>query len=232
MRSAVWARCAARFAPGSRVLEMNCGTGEDAVWLAQRGVHVLATDLSPAMLAVAASKFVAVPGAVTVQFQQLAWEDLGSLNQGPFDGALSNFGGLNCVRDLHSAASALGKTLRPGATAILCIMGPLVPWEWIWFLGQGHAARAFRRMRPNGARWSGVTIRYPSIGTTRRAFAPAFRLLRVAAIGAVLPPPYTEPRLGRHRQLLAALNHFERRFETWWPLPWLADHYLMELERL
>src|ERR1700691_417338 len=56
MRRAVWARCAARFAPGSRILEMNCGTGEDALWLAQRGVEVLATDVSPAMLQGAADK--------------------------------------------------------------------------------------------------------------------------------------------------------------------------------
>ena len=59
MRRAVWARCAARFAPGSRVLEMNCGTGEDALWLVHRGVQVFATDVSPAMLQVAQSKLAA-----------------------------------------------------------------------------------------------------------------------------------------------------------------------------
>ena len=41
---------------GERVLELNCGTGEDAVHLARRGVRVLATDNSPRMLAAARSK--------------------------------------------------------------------------------------------------------------------------------------------------------------------------------
>ena len=45
MRAAVWARCAARFRPGFRILEMNCGTGEDARWLASQGMQVLATDI-------------------------------------------------------------------------------------------------------------------------------------------------------------------------------------------
>jgi hypothetical protein len=31
---------------------------------------------------------------------------------------------------------------------------------------------------------------------------------------------------------MAALDRLERRFETLWPLPMLADHYLVELERI
>jgi len=232
MRRAVWARCAARFPPGSRVLEMNCGTGEDALWLAQRGVRVLATDISPAMLRVAESKLAASPASGAARFQRLAWEELESLDEEPFDGALSNFGGLNCVRDLRSAARALASKLRPGAAAVLCIMGPAVPWEWLWFLAHGKPAAAFRRLRRRGAEWSGISIRYPSIAAARRAFAPEFRLLRKCAIGALLPPPYTEKRLGRHPRLIAAIDRVERRCETLWPLPMLADHYLLEFERV
>ena len=44
------------FQPGDQVLELGCGTGEDAIWLAKRGVRVLATDGSPAMLEATARK--------------------------------------------------------------------------------------------------------------------------------------------------------------------------------
>ena len=37
-RSVVWAKAAAVFRAGDRVLELNCGTGEDALFLARRGV--------------------------------------------------------------------------------------------------------------------------------------------------------------------------------------------------
>jgi SAM-dependent methyltransferase len=232
MRRAVWARCAARFAPGSQVLEINCGTGEDALWLTHRGVHVLATDVSPAMLQVAQNKLAASPGNASARFHLLAWEELAAFDEGPFDGVLSNFGGLNCVGDVRGAARALAAKLRPGAPAILCIMGPAVPWEWAWYLGQGNPAAAFRRLRPGGATWSGITIHYPSIAKTRRAFAPEFRVLRVSAIGALLPPPYAEKCMGRYPRVIAALDRVERRFETLWPLPMLADHYLIEFERI
>ena len=151
--------------------------------------------------------------------------------QPPFDGALSNFGGLNCVADLRAAAAGLAACLRPGAVAVLCVMGPLVPWEWAWFLGHGQPARAWRRLRPGGARWRGMTIRYPTVGGVRRAMAPAFRLRRAAAVGALLPPTYAEGWARRHPALLSRLARWERRVETWPPLPWLADHFLLELER-
>jgi SAM-dependent methyltransferase len=229
MRTAVWSRCAARFMPGSRVLEMNCGTGEDALWLAQSGMSVLATDAAPAMLHVARAKLKAA-AVRNVRVRQLAWEQLDALNEGAFDGMLSNFGGLNCIADYRTAARALAVLLRPGAFAILCVMGPRVPWEWLWFLAQGRPSRAFRRLRP-GTKWGGIDIRYPSIRQMREAFAPEFQLIRSSALGALLPPPYTGTLLARVPRLLRGLNRLERRVETLWPLPQLADHYVLELRR-
>ena len=232
MRDAIWRRCAARFPAGTSVLEMNCGTGVDAAWLAARGVDVLATDTSVAMLEVAREKAGNHNWPGKLRFQQLSWEQLDSLQESGFDGALSNFGGLNCVEDLKRAAKALAVKLRPGATALLCIMGPLVPWEWVWFLAHGQSAKAFRRLRRGGAVWSGVSIHYPTVGAVRRCFRPEFKMVRAAAIGAVLPPPYTEPFFAQHARTLAVLDYVERRCERLWPLPQLADHYLLEMVRL
>ena len=148
-----------------------------------------------------------------------------------FDGALSNFGGLNCVADLGAVAAGLAASLRPGATALLCVMGPLVPWEWAWYLWRRQPAKAFRRLRRSGVAWRGLTIRYPSIGSLRRAFAPWFRPRRASAVGALLPPSYAESWAARYPGVLAGLDRWERRLETLPPLPWLADHYLLELER-
>jgi SAM-dependent methyltransferase len=232
MRAAVWARCRAKFAPGSRILEMNCGTGEDARWLTGRGMKVLATDNSAGMLEVARRKSPAAHAPGDLRYERLAWEDLAALDEPPFDGMLSNFGGLNCVADLGAAARALASRLAPQAVALLCVMGPRVPWEWAWYLARGRATKAFRRLHAAGVPWQGITIRYPSIRALRASFAPQFRCLRVAALGAVLPPPYCEAALGRFPRLLDGLNRVERRLETRWPLPQLADHYLIELQRL
>src|SRR5262245_11760133 len=44
------------FPPGSRVLGLGCGSGDDAFALASQGVRVHATDLSPGMIEVARAK--------------------------------------------------------------------------------------------------------------------------------------------------------------------------------
>lgn len=240
MRQAVWSRLDQLFGERDRVLELNCGTGEDAIHLARRGVRVVATDVSEDMLEMAREKVATAKVANLVWLHRMALEQVGSgdlpdskegLVAGPFDGAFSNFGGLNCVEDLSKVALGLGQLLRPRARLALCIMGPIVPLEWIWFVAHGRPRTAFRRLRRGGAHWRGIVVRYPSIKTVRTAFHPVFRLLRANAIGALLPPPYVEPMARIFPRIIQALYWCERRLETRWPLPWLADHYLLEFER-
>ncbi|MEY4175890.1 MAG: hypothetical protein RI900_3055, partial [Actinomycetota bacterium] len=183
MRAAVWRRLAVRFGPGDRVLELNCGTGVDAAWLTGRGVEVLATDASEGMVQVARGR--------GVRAEVLDASAVGDLPGGPFDGALSNFGGLNCVDDPAVVAQGLAAQVRPGGSVVLCVMGPVVPWEWLWYLGHLQPAKAFRRLR-SSTQWRGLTIRYPSARSLRRTFEPWFTCERVWALGAFVPPSYAE----------------------------------------
>jgi ubiquinone/menaquinone biosynthesis C-methylase UbiE len=44
MRAEMWRCLDSAFAPGSRLIDLGCGTGLDAVRMAQQGHHVTATD--------------------------------------------------------------------------------------------------------------------------------------------------------------------------------------------
>ena len=232
-RNAVWRRFAACFPPGGRVLELNCGTGADAVELARRGVSVLATDIAPAMVERTAAKAAAAGLADRVTTRVLDVADLGQLvgEEPNFDGALSNFGGLNCVADLAAVAGDLAAVLRPGAKALVCLMGPYVPGEWLWFLAHGQPRKAARRLA-SPVLWHGVEIRYPSVGQAKRAFRPAFQVSRTWGLGGLLPPPAAESCATRQPRLVELLDTVERRFETFPLLARLADHYVLELVRL
>lgn len=234
LRAATWRHMDRAFSAGDRILELNCGTGEDTLRLARRGCDVLATDVSSEMLAATRAKCGQSSAVGKIATQVLAIEELDCLRDhamAPFDGVLSNFGGLNCVPDLTNVSEHMAQIVRPGGTALFTVMGPWVPWEWAWYLARLNPAKAFRRLRKGGTNWRGMTITYPSIGELTRAFAPHFTVQGTAAIGAFIPPSYAENWATGRKRLLARLDRFERRFETSWPLPWLADHYLVRMER-
>lgn len=54
--------------PAASVLELGCGLGHDAIWLAQQGARVLALDLSQTALAAARAR--AEAAGVVVRFEQ------------------------------------------------------------------------------------------------------------------------------------------------------------------
>ena len=233
LRAMVWQRLDVAFAGHSRVLEIGCGTGEDAIHLARRGLEVLATDESARMLRVAADKAEAAGCANRIRFRRVPMERLGAQLRGEtFDGVFSNFGAINCAHGLDAVVADVAALLEPGAPLVWVVMGRHVPWEWAWFLARGDARKAFRRSRRGGTPWRGLNISYPTPGELERALRPHFAPETRRALGVVLPPTYASGWLERSPRALSALVRLERALQRWRPLAAFADHYIFEARRL
>src|SRR5437764_5739023 len=125
------------FRASQQILEINCGTGVDAVHLAKQGARVVACDISAKMIALARRRLAREGLESMVEFRVLPTERLRILQgDGPFDGALSNFAGLNCVEDLSRVSSDLARLLKPGAKFVACVFSRWCFWEILWYLGQ------------------------------------------------------------------------------------------------
>jgi ubiquinone/menaquinone biosynthesis C-methylase UbiE len=234
-RQTVWEALDGAFHAGQTILELNCGTGEDALFLAGRGMRVLACDAAPRMIAVAwERKARELPGA-DVQFQVLPSERLASLQpEKPFDGVLSNFSGLNCVGELRGVAAELGRLVRSGGRALLCLSTRVCLWEMAWYLAHGKPRKALRRLGGESlARVEGVEVEvhYPTVGAVRRAFAPEFCLRRLRAVGLLVPPSYAEGWASQHRTTLNVLEKLDRSLGALPILCRLGDHVLFDFER-
>ncbi len=150
-RNSVWREMNRTFQKGHRILEINCGTGIDALHLAGRGVQVVACDSAPGMIAVARQRLDASSNRALVDLRCLATEQIAQLeSEGPYDGILSNFSGLNCLSDLTSVARDLACLVKPGGKAIVCVFGRFCLWEISWYLAHGNFQKAFRRLRRKG----------------------------------------------------------------------------------
>lgn len=233
LRALVWQRLDAAFAGCRRVLELGCGTGDDAIHLARHGLEVLATDASAAMLRVAAAKAGAAGCAGRVTFRCTPMERLGADLAGEsFDGVFSNFGAVNCARDLERVIADVAALLEPGAPLVLVVMGRHFPWEWAWFAARGEWRKAFRRSRAGGVAWRGLQISYPTPAELGRALCPHFAPVSRRALGVVLPPTYASGWLERSPRALSALFRLERGLQRWQALAAVADHYVFEARRL
>lgn len=227
LRARVHTRLSQHFAPVAHVLELGCGTGEDALYLAQRGVRVTATDASPAMRDAARAKTASTP---LVSVEPLDLAQLPS-DYTKFDGVFANFGVLNCLADWQPLAAWLANRLPARGIAAFAVMSPLCLWEVGWHGAHGDFRTAFRRQR-RGTIFGALPIHYPSIRRLTAEFAPHFRQVHVEPLGLFLPPSDVYAVIERRPRLLRALTALDQRFSHVSPLALFADHYWIEFERL
>ena len=116
-------RARAHLGEGHRVLEIGCGTGTTALKLADTGAEILATDISPKMIEIAAEKGRAA-NARNVTFQVGQLGD-GGLSQGGFDAVMA-FNLLHLLPDIAGAVGQVRELLKPGGLFIsktVCLGG-------------------------------------------------------------------------------------------------------------
>jgi SAM-dependent methyltransferase len=219
-REAVWRRLDSLFQPGESLLDLGCGTGDDALHFTGLGIRVRAIDASREMVRVARAR--------GVDASVLGIEDLARL-KGRFDGVISDFGALNCVADLNAVRHTLSSLVRPGGHLAVCVLGRFCLWEALGYSLRGNPRRAFRRWR-SGRRATPLDIRvhHFSVRQLERAFHPEFSIVDWRGIGVSVPPSYVT-RIPDW--LLRAFGELDRRVAHWPLLRVLADHRLIVFVR-
>jgi SAM-dependent methyltransferase len=222
--------------PGMNVLELNCGTGTDAVHLARNGHRVLATDISEEMLRVAREKARQFGVEDRITHQRLGFDDIAELTTPPVDLVLSNFGGFNCIdaEHLERLADPIAETLKPGGRLIAVLMPDRCFAETACYSLAGEWKNAFHRGRHDpvwaGLSGTGAITWYHSPRRVHEAFARRFKAVNIRPIGLFLPPVHLEHRFGQRHRLLERMARWDGRFAHWRWTARYADHYLIDLE--
>lgn len=219
-RQAVWRRVDPFFQPGDCVLDLGCGTGEDALYLESRGVDVYAIDASAAMVKIARQR--------GVNAHRLTLEAIGTLHR-TFDGVLCNFGVLNCIEDFQSFGLHLSQLVRPGGFVALCVIGPFCLRETLHFIRRGQPRQAFRRLHRGKVPCSlGIEIRYPSVTQLNSALGGGFRLIGWCGVGLCVPPSYVQ---GTSQTSIERLSRLDRHLTSFAGFRAMSDHRLFVFKR-
>lgn len=232
-RNLVYKQLSKQLGSVHHVLEINCGTGEDAIWLAKQNFKVTATDISPKMIEEAKNK---------ESLDNLDFEvaDINSISisfpNNNFDLIFSNFGGLNCLTEteLQGFFKNSGSLLSEKGKMTLVIMPKNTIWEQFYFLAKAQFSKAFRRKKEfaiadvDGEK---VPTYYYNPKDIVNLAKHDFELIDHKPIGFFVPPSFLEPFFKNKKGLLQFLNRLESEIRNWSFLSKYADHYIITLQK-
>jgi ubiquinone/menaquinone biosynthesis C-methylase UbiE len=236
MRAEMWRWLDATFPTPSRLLDLGCGTGLDAVRMARAGHRVTATDWSAMMVERTADRAARDGVAERVSAVAIGAHELDQLpGDVGYDGAYSDLGPLNCVPDLDAVARECARLLRPGGSLVFTVIGRVCPWEIAHYFKRGRFSRAAVRFArgvvPIGMNKRTIWTRYYGPREFYRPFRHEFELQHFRGLCVFVPPPYLTWLRDRHPDWHARLWRFDRRVAGWPLLRGIGDHFLIVMKK-
>lgn len=233
MRNKVYSHVMRHVAPGTRLLELNAGTGTDAVALAQRGYFVHATDIAPGMLDRLQDKVERLQLHDRVTMAQLSFLSIEKAKGAPFDAVFSNLGGLNCVPDLRPVIQQLSSVLRVGGTVTWVLMPRICLWE-LAEVFRGNFSLACRRLTraPVKAYLEGLNfdVYYFSPGQVIRWFGDDFQLLALEGLSVITPTAESKNFAKYYPHLYRTLSWLDDNLSPHWPWNGWGDFYMLTMK--
>ena len=218
---------------GDEILELNAGTGLDALFFADKGFKIYCIDIAEGMIKKLAEKVSLNKLDNRINYGLLSFSQLNELKGNKFDYIFSNFGGLNCTDDLKKVFDQFEDLLNPAGRITLVIIPPVCPWE-IALLFKGKFRTAFRRLHKNGidANVEGIKFNtyYHSVRRAKKALGGKFRILEVKGLACVSPPPYMINIPKRYPRIYMILTIIDEKLSGIFPFNRWADHYIITAE--
>ena len=215
-----------------RILEVNCGTGEDAGWLAKMGHSVLATDISSGMVEVASSNN-KIPG---LTFRQADLQNLdGLVDTGSVDLVYSNFGGLNCVSPsgFRQFLTQAANVLKPGGNLVIVVM-PDFCWMESLYYSIKEPGMVFRRLVGRSPAVNDsipYDVFYYNPERIKSLASGLFEPGFLSPVGFWLPPSNMRVFFSKHPDILNGLNKLEKWFSGFAPFAFASDHFFFHLTK-
>ncbi len=129
-----------------KILELNCGTGADALYFAKRGHIITATDFSQSMLNIADNKL--LKQTYRGQYKSCLLDLKNpAIPENNFDLVFSNFGGLNCLNreELTVLCKFVSEKLIPGGSFIGVVMPPHTFIDKYYRIYKGEKEKHYNR---------------------------------------------------------------------------------------
>lgn len=219
--------------PNSSIIEINSGSGIDAVFFATMGYTILATDISEGAEMKINEKINHLKVS-NLTFKKCSFLELDQLHPLKFDYLISNFGGLNCTDELQKVFHSFDSILLPNAYVTLVILGKYYPWDWVYAL-KLKFKRAFMRLSKNDIYASiegeKIKVNYYTPKQIIRLMPENFELQKIENLG-FLYPSVNHQSIIKHKKLIALLIKIDAFLlkKEWIPRG-VGDYFIITLKK-
>lgn len=221
--------------PNNVMLELNCGTGHDAFALISHVKSILATDISPAMIAECHAK--SQKKIEGLKFETIGIQEINKKIEN-YNFVFSNFGGLNCLSksEFKAFAENCRRFSMPGTELFFVILGRKCIWEKLYFLLKFNYSNAFRRKGQDGVSTHlndrRFNIWYYSPKEIKRFFESQFEVRSQGPVGLFVPPSYLDTFFKNKNILLKLLGSLDNFFCKFKMLANYGDHFYIHLKKI
>lgn len=218
--------------PSHSILEINAGSGIDAVYFAQKGFDILATDIATTSANYISDK-IELLQLKNIAFQKCSFTDLNNLKKGKFDCIFSNYGGLNCIDNLKSVFNQFENLLNPNGYVSLVIMPPYYPIELLTVL-KGNR-NAFRRLNKNGTianvENQQIETFYYTPTQVKKSLGSKFKHIKTLNIGTFYPSSHYKWAMNNKKIMNTLIN-----FDQWvnklpLPIKGIGDYFMITFQK-
>lgn len=234
MRRQVYEVCYRYFKEGDYLLELNCGTGTDALNLAIMNKNkIFATDASSSMIDKLNEKLQSY--SLPVETGVFPFSEIGKLtSSNSFDGVLSNFGGLNCIDDYSGLSKSLSN-IKKGGIFIAVVMNRICPWEILFYLLKWKRKEAFRRLNRKGIMADVYGEKIMTYYYSPKQFAGFFKnyfdTVKIYSLGLFTPSPYMSRLHSEYNNFTTLMMMLDQSIHKLYPFNRFGDHFILVMRR-
>lgn len=232
------------FRPGQFVFEIGCGTGIDALWMAEQGMDVVATDLSGNMVDRVRRKAEARGVSSRIRCRKLAARDIGALadefGAEVFDGGYCHAGALNMEPELASVPHAVRALLKPAGHFVCSVINKTSLFEVLFYSAILRPRKAFRRLdnvipipisRREPLNRFAVPARFFTSNEVVRVFGRGFTVRSVQGLQVFLPPSNLTDQFAAAGPIFAPLEFLEEKLSRRRPTNAWGHHTILTFQR-
>lgn len=215
---------------GCKVLDLGCGTGDDAIYAARQNAKVTAIDISEEMINIAEAKTQNAGLKSKIKYYAADIEQWVNENNEPFDVVISNFNAINYVKDLDKFLQHLNKSINKNGTAVITMINNKSISEFYFYFLKFKFNKSLNSLFNRKKNIITELNIYP-VNRVNKLFRKYFKMKKAEGISIIAPPYSMQGIYKKLKKIMPVILKLEKLISSNSFFYNYSDHIIWELKK-